>query len=64
MANRWKHQIRSRHIDVDISIGTQGRIVGIKFLRVPSECQVGEFKPDRQFWMGEENFFDYSSSLE
>jgi hypothetical protein len=61
MANRWKHQIRSRYIDVDISVGTKGRIVGIKFLKVPNECQVGESKSDREFWMGEQNFFDYSN---
>jgi hypothetical protein len=57
MANRWKHQIRSKYMDIDVNIGNEGRILGIKFLKVSNKCRTTyEEVKDREIWMGEENF--------
>lgn len=57
MANRWKHQIRSKYMDIDVNIGNEGRILGIKFLKISKACHVNRLQvSDREFFMGEENF--------
>ncbi|MNL02877.1 hypothetical protein D3C87_1233980 [compost metagenome] len=57
LANRWKHQIRSKHMDIDVNIGNEGRILGIKFIKISKDCHVSHAQTSgREVWMGEENF--------
>jgi hypothetical protein len=56
-ANRWKHQIRSKYMDIDVNIGNAGRILGIKFLKISKECHLNRLQITGQdILMGEENF--------
>lgn len=58
VANRWKHQIRSQQMDLDINLGTSGRILTIKVLRISPEC-----RPDKThgLWLEEINFSDQAT---
>lgn len=56
MSNRWKHQIRSPEIDLDISIGAEGRILSVKVLNLAQQCQ----KDENKLWMYEVNFSEPS----
>lgn len=54
-ANRWKHQIRTHQMDMDINLGTEGRILSIKILRTSKECSPNK---NDELWLEEVNFSD------
>lgn len=51
--NRWRYQIRTDKADVDVAVGTEGRLLTIKILRLAQECSAAT---DASFWMMEYNF--------
>lgn len=58
IASRWKHQIRSQQMDLDINLGTAGRILNVKVLRASSECSS---RKSKKLWLEELNFSDQST---
>lgn len=60
MANRWKHQIRSEMMDVDVNLNTEGRVLSIKVLRAAPVCA---HKSGTLLWMQEVHFNDLDSLI-
>jgi hypothetical protein len=57
--NRWKHQLRSDKMDLDIALGDEGRILSVKILKLAPECGFSE----EALWMYELNFLDREQIL-
>jgi hypothetical protein len=60
MANRWKHQIRSEMMDVDVNLNTEGRVLSIKVLRASPVCAS---KENTLLWMQEVHFSDLDTMI-
>jgi hypothetical protein len=55
IANPWKHQIRSALMDMDITLGTEGRILSIKILKAAAPCLESSAE---NLWLLETHFND------
>lgn len=60
LANRWKHQIRSEMMDVDVNLNTEGRVLSIKVLRASPACAS---KENTLLWMQEIHFNDLDTMV-